>query len=327
MPRLTFSADIDGKMRAAVTTLLPQMAVPALRGAIHVTLLAGGANNINLVLRGRGHVWTLKLRDPLCTSFGVDPRAAIECQRAAAALGVAPDIVACALPAGHFMSEFIDGTTLRPALIRAQGVAPLIIDTLRRLHTARDAVRSFWIFDDLRTFMQGAQKHAAQCSAELLELHAMAMRMEPIFRAIPAPQALCHNDLVPQNMLLAAGRVKLVDFDYAGSGWIAVDLAGASSQAEMTPQETEAFLAAYDPGLDEAQRARVEAVHFLNALREAAWATYAEPVLAQKTALLQGWSYEAHRRMNLELARGILGRRSLAQLAADATYVRPGARF
>jgi hypothetical protein len=63
--------------------------------------------------------------------------------------------------------------------------------------------------------------------------------------------------LVPQNFILTADGLKLIDFDYAGYGWVAAELASAVPQFEMTDVETEHFLKLYDPAVEDAQRARL----------------------------------------------------------------------
>jgi hypothetical protein len=95
----------------------------------------------------------------------------------------------------------------------------------------------------------------------------------------------------------------------------------------MTREETAEFLSLYDPSTDEGQRARVEILRFCNALREVAWALFAEPVLAHKTTLFDGWSYRGHARMNLDLAGAILEDRSAESLIALAVNVRSSALF
>jgi thiamine kinase-like enzyme len=324
---LDFDDSVEATVQTKVRDVLMTMGFPAGPCHVSVRVLSGGANNVNLCLQCGRDKWALKLRDPLGARFGVDARAAIDCQRAAAQAGVAPPVQAHLWPEGHFVSDFVDGETLGPDSIRDQRLAADIAKTLHRLHEVRGLFREFSIFEDIRTFLKGARDIGNPEPPDLADLLRIAAQMETIVLKTPAPRALCHNDLVPQNLMRASGNLLLVDFDYAGVGWVAADLAGMTSQAQMTAQETTDFLNLYDADADDGQRARVEMLRFSNALREVAWSLFAEPVLADKTTLSQGWSYQGHARMNLELAKAILQSRSAESLIAAAVHVRPSALF
>ena len=324
---LEFDASVEPALRTKACDVLTAMAFPVRPCRVGVRVLSGGANNVNLCLQCDKSRWALKLRDASGVRFGVDARAAVETQSAAAKVGVAPLVQAFLWPDGHFISDFVDGETLHPNSIRDQRLAPDIAKTLHRLHQVQGSFREFSIFADIKTFLKGAREIGNPEPPDLNDFLHIAARMEETFIRTPAPRALCHNDLVPQNLMRAQGRLLLVDFDYAGVGWIAADLAGMTSQAQMTRQETAEFLTLYDPEADDGQRARVEMLRFCNALREVAWSLLAEPILAEKTTLSEGWSYQGHARMNLDLAKSILQARSADALIDAAVRVRPSALF
>ena len=140
------------------------------------------------------------------------------------------------------------------------------------------------------------------------------------------PTAFCHSDLVPQNFLLTADGFRMVDWDYAGQGWVAFEMASFCCQAGLDPAETEELLTAYDPRLDDSQRARVELMRLTAGVREAAWATMAEPILAEHTTPMPGWTYTGYAAANLEQA-GIVVAAGFDALLDTARTVRPGARF
>jgi thiamine kinase-like enzyme len=175
--------------------------------------------------------------------------------------------------------------------------------------------------------VRGADEAGGVRPKDFDEMYRIVCRMEEMLLSADAPRGFGHNDPVPQNFIAAPDRVYMVDFDYAGVTWNAVDLACTTSQAVMTDDEVERFLRAYDPDLDGGQRARVEVLRFVNTLREVAWAAMAEPILASKTTLMEGWSYQWHGETNLQLARALLQKRSFEALVSAAVKVRPGALF
>ncbi len=324
---LTFDESISPDQQARVGELFEVWALPVLCGQVHVKPLAGGANNVNLKVSASARHFALKLRDHKgVAASNAKVHEAILGQRLAHSLGVAPEVHA-ASPEGDFLSDFIIGTTLRPEIIRRENHAPAMVATLLKLHNAPLPDRRFRLDDDIRTFMTGAAAVHAVIPAGFDDLLRLSYELHDVIVGSSAPVSFIHADLVPQNFMASDGGVVLVDFDYCGQGLTVIDIAGATSQAEMTEDEAEAFMRLYDPALDDAQRARVKCVQFINAIREAAWSLMAEGTIGGSTTVFGDWSYASHRETNLDLARELLAGFDLATLKKQICEVRPGARF
>lgn len=294
---------------------------------LEIEPLSGGANNVNLIVSRDGARWALKLRDPLSQDYNNAAIVeAIAGQKEAAALGVAPEILEVS-EEGDFLSDFVVGETLRPDGIRSRRRAPEMVDALRKLHRSKLHQRELSLFEDTRVFLRGAEKANGTVPGDFFPIWELAQEFETALRRASPPMSFVHGDLVPQNFIACEDGMMLVDFDYCGFAYTAVDLACATSQAEMSAEETEQFLRLYDPDLDDGQRARVAALQFVNSLREVSWACMAEPHVGGVTTLMDGWSYEYHRNHNLEIARRFAGSPDTPGLLDAVGQVRSGALF
>ena len=56
----------------------------------------------------------------------------------------------------------------------------------------------------------------------------------------------CHNDLLNANFIDDGARIRIIDWEYAGMGDPFFDLGNFSINHELTPDEDEILLAAYD---------------------------------------------------------------------------------
>lgn len=322
-----FAEDICVSVKERATKCLEDWDCIGRGRAVHIELLPGGANNVNLVVAVDSDRWALKIRDPGSEDFNNAALAeAVSGQIEAAHLGVAPRILAHSAD-GDFISEFLVGETLRPEAIRTKHYARPMVEALQKLHSSSFAPRRLDLFDDIRVFLRGAEEVGGELPDEFGAFWDLAQSFEVALNDANPPRSFVHGDLVPQNFMFCQDGVKLVDFDYCGQSLVAVDLACATSQAEMTAEETEAFLRLYDPQLDDSQQARVSALQFVNALREVSWAAMAEPRVGSVTTLLEGWSYKRHAEINLALARKFTVSNHMEEVIEVAGYVRQDALF
>src|SRR5690606_6975113 len=91
------------------------------------------------------------------------------------------------------------------------------------------------------------------------------------------PIVFGHNDLLPANLLDTGDRLWLIDFEYAGFSTAMFDLAGLSSNAGFSPEETEELLGIYfDATPTPALRKSMAAMQCASLLREAMWSMVSE---------------------------------------------------
>jgi thiamine kinase len=99
---------------------------------------------------------------------------------------------------------------------------------------------------DLRRVDFEAQARTLQGATDADPFGEIAARVFDALRAERQPEALCHNDLNPLNLLFErSGRAWLVDWEYAGLGERAIDLASFASQHGLDARRRRTLLDAY----------------------------------------------------------------------------------
>ena len=324
--RLAWPDDVaDGTARRAEQLLIDAGVLEAAAG-MTISRLSGGANNMNFIATRDDRRWVLKMRSTYSQTLTTSLAFAAEAQRQAAQAGAAPRVYA-ANAEGDFLSEFVVGTTLRPDIFRATDCLAPVVAALQTVHTLSAIERAFDIFADVAVFSAEAIDLGGRLPDDFPALRAVADRFHAVLQTSGAPTGFLHGDLVPQNIMLCEDGVKFVDFDYCGTGMFAADLAILAAQAELDDAQTERVLALYDPALDDAQRARVVGIQFINTLREISWACAARCKVSDTTVLFDDWSYDYHEGLNRELAERILAHYDADDLARNMGQVRDGARF
>jgi thiamine kinase-like enzyme len=296
---MRFAGDVPERDRPLIERLLASWDIP---GPAAVEVLAGGANNRNYVVdAGRGR-YAMRIANTLSERLSVDRSRAIQAQRDAAAAGLAPDVVGCTLPEGHLLSVFVDGETLDPQTVREPETLAIVATALRTLHGTPTSCGRVSPFADVRQWMALARADGSEMPDDADRLLDAVDRVEAAVESAALPWAFCHNDIVPMNIIVRGGRAQLVDWDYGGQGHAAFELASFANTATLDDALLDVLLEAYDGDASEEQRAMISLLRFVAALREAAWALMATPLLAGETEP-GAFSYRHWYEENLDAAR------------------------
>jgi thiamine kinase-like enzyme len=250
-------------------------ALPCWAGRIEIAPLKGGISNESyLVSDGAGrHVVRFGRDYPFHHVFR---ERELMTARAAHAAGFGPE-VRYAEP-GVMVSAFLGAKTFS-----AEDVAAgrrRVADLLRRFHgempqEVSGAAFLFWPFHVVRDYARTLREGGSRMKPHLPGYLALAAELEAA--QAPLPIVFAHNDLLPANILDDGDRLWLIDFEYAGFSTAMFDLAGATSNAGLSPDEAEDFLDAYFAGAPDPATLRSHAaMQCASLLREAMWSMVSE---------------------------------------------------
>jgi 5'-nucleotidase len=294
-----FAGGVTPEQQETIRTLLAGFAlVDAAPPPYAVSRLQAGANNQNFVVEAGDGRYVLRVASPTAARFNLDRVRNVRAHEAAAAAGVAPEIVASKLPEAHYLARFIDGPSLNNERVHQPGVIAAVGRALQGLHGAQAIEGSFSPFADSRRYLAIAVEEGLRLPDELDALMLKVEQIERVFDELAVPDCVCHNDLVPQNLIETATGIQLVDFEFAGMGNPYFDLGNFSADAELNDAERGELVTAYFGAFDRAEDARVRLMVFMSGFREALWSTVAEPVLGGFE-----WDYQAWAEENLRRAR------------------------
>lgn len=234
------------------------------------TPLDGGITNRNFRVRFGDRDCVLRLPGKDTELLGIDRAAERVATERAAALGIAPPLIAAdeeCLVTEYLPGAPIDGDRLRRDPASAARALRVFHDSGLEL-----PVR-FWVPDLLRSYA----RIVAGRGGTLPEPYRHAQKLvERIARALPlADPVPCHDDLLPGNILAAEsdpGHAVLVDWEYAGMGHRLFDLGNLAVNNDFDGDSRDRLLTAYfreppTPG----RRAALRLMMLVSDAREAAW--------------------------------------------------------
>ncbi len=203
--------------------------------------------------------------------LGIDRRNEIVCQQAASELGVAPELVHH--EDGLLVSRFIDGQALVAEQVREPDRIARLASVLRKLHVAASELTGLMLyfcpFQTVRTYALSARTLGGPLPGDIA---AIVQDIGELSRRIaPFRPMLCHNDLMPGNLIDQGDRMKLIDWEYSGIGNPLFDLASAAANAAFTDDDDRALLAAYDAGASDRALTELRILKAVAWLRESLW--------------------------------------------------------
>jgi aminoglycoside phosphotransferase (APT) family kinase protein len=208
--------------------MIPRQALAAVPGsgaghAPRITALAGGLVNRAFRIETSAGVFVLRLNAPPRQSalLGVDRRIEVAAQRLAAAVGLAPRLIAVSPDYAFQVCEFVAGETAGARDLASPSGLSRLGATLRGLRAlqAPDDLRGADLFARTRRLVGLAAAHAPGAAPAL---HAAEAAAEAGWIAAGRGRRPClvHSDPNPGNVVLAAGAgpAVLLDWEYAHVG-------------------------------------------------------------------------------------------------------------
>jgi thiamine kinase-like enzyme len=228
-------------------------------GVDSVETLGGGITNRNYKVQANGERFVLRVGGKDTALLGIDRAVEHAASLAAARLGIAPEVVCFLEPEGYLVTRFVEG---EPGRVSVPEAASL----LARLHAGPAIPGRFDPFRVVEVYEATARRAgvapppgypAAKRTAERIE--------ERRGRFAPSP---CHNDLLAANFIHEGERLWIVDWEYAGMGDPAFDLANFAVNNGLDESSDAQLLDAYGGGGDPAVHVLMR---YMSDFREAMW--------------------------------------------------------
>jgi thiamine kinase-like enzyme len=266
------------------------------RGPVSIEPIEGGITNLNFLVETGAGLLVARVCEEL-PLLGIDRRNEAACQRAAARLSLAPELIH--QEPGLLVSRHVPGRPLTADDLSNNDFIIRTGDVLRRLHGSWDQVSghilSFCPFQTIRTYAQVASDLGARLPEPIGDLVDDSRRLS--HRIGPFRPVLCHNDLLPANLIWDDARLWLIDWEYAGMGNPLFDLASVSAGAGFTDEQDIVLLKSYRGAIAPRELDEIRVFKTASLLREALWA------VIQTVSSTLSFDYHDYAARNLEAYR------------------------
>jgi thiamine kinase-like enzyme len=243
---------------------------------VTVERLGGGLTNHNFKVLVDGEAFVVRVGGKDTELLGIDRRAEHAAARAAAQIGVGPEVVAFVESESCLVTRFVEGRPIPPETMRTTETIGRAARTLRLIHDGPPVPGRFDSFRVVEAYRDTVVARGRSVPAAYSDAETTAGTIELALG--PREERPCHNDLLNANFLDDGERIRIVDWEYAGMGDPFFDLANFSINHELSEADDRVLLAAYSGRSDDADHAHLGLMRFMSDFREAMWGVVQQAV-------------------------------------------------
>jgi thiamine kinase-like enzyme len=293
---------VDVTVEAAIA------AIPAWRGRVtEVTLLSGGLTNHNYLVRVDDTPYVVRIPGAQTDLLAIDRENELYNTRAAASVGIGPEVIHVLPALGVTVLGFIAGRTMSNQTLRGPEMPVRVAQALRTLHGGPRFLRDFDMFRLAEHYLSVVDERAIPVPAGYRELVVAVPRLERALARRPLPTVPCHNDLLAENYLDDGQRLRIVDYEYSGNNDPAFELGNTCQELGWDEGRVAALCAAYFGRASEPLLARLRLDMIMSDVGWTLWAA-----IQAKVSTIDydfwGWALERWARAQAGLTSPDLGR-------------------
>jgi thiamine kinase-like enzyme len=234
--------------------------------------LEGGITNRNVLVEVDDDRFVLRLPGRDTHLLDIDRRVERLANERAAALGIAPEVVAFVEPEGCLVTRFVAGAPLSSAHLNEPAVLVGVATILRMFHESGPLPLAFDAFHVAARHRTAAESRGVPIPAAYDRVDRIVGEIAASFARDPEPPSPCHNDLLAANFLRSDGRLWLLDWEYAGMNERFFDLGNLAVNNDLSTAAEEALVEAYFGDVTRRRLARLRLMRIVSDAREAMWA-------------------------------------------------------
>lgn len=258
--------------------------------AVH---LDGGFTNRILRARMGGADYVVRLAGKDTRALGIDRDAEREATAAAARVGIGPEVAAFLPDEDVLVTRYIEGRALRAEELSEPDLLADVAESLKTVHRGPRLRARFSPFRIVDVYRATAEEHGVSAGERYDRAHALAGKIEAVMVGPDHAPVLCHDDLLPANLIHDGQRVRIVDWEYAGMGDRFFDLGNLSVNAGLDEGDDEWLLTAYWGEPPTARRfAALRLMRLMSDFREAMWGLVQSVLLASSEFDYAGYGEE-----------------------------------
>jgi thiamine kinase-like enzyme len=220
--------------------------IDAWRGRpVSIRPLTNGLTNANYRVDVDGQAFVVRIPGASTELLAIDRANELHSARVAAGLGIGPAVLHHFPDSGATVIEFLHGRPMTNDTLGEPGMPGRIAQTLRTLHGGPRFLRDFDMLALAERYRTVIAQHGFPVPTGYPAWRSVVQAIGVALAVHPLPGVPCHNDLLADNYIEQAGRLRLVDWEYSGNGDPAFELGNTCRELDYDGPRIEELCRAY----------------------------------------------------------------------------------
>lgn len=291
-------------------------AVSCLRGRERrVEKLPGGLTNVNLKVTTSEATVVVRIPQPGSELLLIDRHAEHSNSRAAASIGVGAPVIEYVEDPGLLVVGFVEGRTFTDEDLRRSDNVARVAAACHKLHAGPRFANDFDMFEIQRCYLATVRERGFRLPPRYEEFEDKVAQVKRALAAKPAVSVPCNNDLLAGNFIDDGTQLWLIDYEYSGNNDACFELGNLWSEPNLSQEQLEALVEAYDGRV---LRHRVARVRLWALMAKYGWSLWGSIQHSESAIDFDFWSWtmEKYERAVAEFEDPIF-ERLLEQVARD----------
>ena len=233
-------------------------------------VFSAGHSNRSFLVRYGAESLVVRVPDARTEHLGIDRKTERRVLALAEKIGLGAQVLHLDERSGLLVTRFLESRPLRVEGIQADETIDRLAEALRRLHGQNLKIPLVNVADRIRAYARTLQRQHPTQWARARKSLGLAQQVMEQYRFVRWRDALCHHDLVAQNILEVDGGVRFIDWEYASRGDPFFDLATLVEDCGFNAVDRQRLLLAYGE-IGDAASERLYQARVLHRLLSVLW--------------------------------------------------------
>ncbi len=207
--------------------------------------LSGGLTNRNFKVTTDHGTYVARLSNPSGSALAIDRDHEYGSSVAAAATGVAPQVVDYAPQVGVLVIDWVPGRTCTERDLRDSAVLGRVAQSVRTLHSGPRFPADFDMFATQCRYLDVVRARGFRLPERYLDFAGDIERINFALGRRKSATVPCNNDLLAANLIDDGQKVWLIDYEYAGNNDACFELGNLWSESNLEPELLEELVGLY----------------------------------------------------------------------------------
>ena len=212
---------------------------------ISIQPLSGGLTNSNYKVEVEGTPYFVRVPGESTELLAIDRNNEYHNTKAAAEVGVAPQVLYYLPEYCVMVLEFLNGKTMSKDSLNAPGMPTRMARAIKQLHSAPRFLTDFNMFRLTEYYLNLRKERDIRIPDGYLDRMSTVKQIEKAMSVRPLDIVPCNNDLLAENYLDDGKQLWLIDYEYSGNNDPTFELGNTCQEMQFSDDQISEVCLAY----------------------------------------------------------------------------------